>query len=167
MARPTLADRGAQLQNVIDNLTTKIAAEPTNTDLPPLLATAQAELAALEAQEASAEAAAPAATTTAASETTEPAATTAAPAATEPAATTAAPAATTAAPTPPARPTPPRRTPPQLARPSTAAIQPVSTTLQRRAPRTLVSGNVSATGELPSDHPSRLRPGSRPTPQGA
>lgn len=198
------ADRGAQLQSVIDNLTAKVAAEPDNPDLPPLLANAQKELADLEAAakaaedaaaakaaeeaaaaqaaseaaaaaaQAAAEAAAAqaaseaAAAQTAAAPAVEPSATTAAPAV-EPAETSAAPAApveTSAAPAPvvpavtTAAPTT-RRPAPQLSRSSVASIRPAL-----HAPRVFVPGNVSVTGETPGDHPSRLRPADRPTPQG-
>ena len=39
----TSAQRIAQLESVINELTARVAADPTNTDLPPLLAAAQAE----------------------------------------------------------------------------------------------------------------------------
>ena len=57
----TSAQRITQLESIVNELTTRIAAEPTNVDLPPLLAAAQAELTALEATAAADQAAADAA----------------------------------------------------------------------------------------------------------
>lgn len=67
MAETTNAERITQLESIVNELTARVAADPANTDLPPLLAAAKAELDDLQkaAPAASAAPAAPAAVTVA------------------------------------------------------------------------------------------------------
>ena len=141
------------LTGIINELQDRIAAEPGNADLPPLLTAAQAEL---KAEIQAAEAAQ--ATAKAAS---------AAPASTTAPATAAAPAPAPApAPATPAAKVAPAATVRPAVRPAVRPTPPTIATVRPRAATTLVAGNVNASGVTAPDHPSRLPPAARPTPAG-
>lgn len=171
MAEPSTAERIAQLESIVNELTSRIAGDPANTDLPPLLAAAQAELTNLQnppggAAPAAASTAAPAASTAVpAASTAAPAATTAAPAAAQPAA-SAAPAAPTPRPkiVAPAKPAAP-------AAASTGALAPAAGASKSAAPHLAIKPTPpTVSGALktrPSPtvrpHPETLPPAARPT----
>ena len=147
-----------ELTAVVNELQERIAAQPANPDLPPLLAAAKAEVVTL------ADAIAAAAAKTAAAPATQPAtAAPAATAATPPAPAPAAqPAATASASAAPAA--TPAKAPPAAQRPRTLPIRPLPPTAVPRAGAAPAKPGLQAGNVTANTHPSRLPPAARPTP---